>query len=76
MCRLGSMVNLWLYENIGEIRVTKTDGSAIVGYALSVNDSDETESGEVEINVENPDWPDGTIVGLRNSEIQSVEVLA
>lgn len=64
------MKQLWEYL-YKKVKVMTKDGRELEGDVLSVISSVETESGEVEIGIDYGTY----IEGLKESEIQSIEVL-
>ena len=68
-------MNLWNYQNIGWVRLTTHTGASFLGYPIVVNDIDETESGEVEITLENHEWGRSPFIGFRESEIEKIEII-
>lgn len=62
--------NYWGIEN--EIRITCIDGQQIVGKIDNIDDEEESGFGEVGISMTTRD---GRFVGVRQSEIENIEIL-
>lgn len=65
------MINIWEYAYADNVRVTCTTGEIFEGSVIDIVDSDEDEDmTEDELAIETRD---GTIYGLKQSEIASIE---
>ena len=69
------MKKLHDYLDCKWIRITCTDSSEFEGFPVTVDYSDETESGEDEITLENRKWNGPQYLGIKESEIQKIEVI-
>lgn len=69
------MINVWDFQEVeGKVKVTCTDGQVIIGNMGDVNDvEDEAEGGMIEDSIDI--YKDGTIIGIPQSEIMSIEIL-
>lgn len=69
------MINVWDYQEIeGKVKVTCIDGQVIIGNMGDINDAeDEAEDGFTEDSIDI--YIDGTIIGIPQSEIVSIEIL-
>lgn len=69
------MINVWDYQEIeGKVKVTCIDGQMIIGNMGDINDAeDEAEDGFTEDSIDI--YIDGTIIGIPQSEIVSIEIL-
>ncbi len=69
------MINVWDYQEIeGKVKVTCIDGQVIIGNMGDINDAeDEAEDGFTEDSIDI--YRDGTIIGIPQSEIVSIEIL-
>lgn len=63
------------YLDYEKLRIITIDDKEYIGRPISVDYADETESGEDEIDLENPSGVDYKFIGFRQSEIKDIEIV-
>ena len=63
------------YLDYDKVKIILNDDKEYIGRPISVDYADETESGEDEIDLENPTGCDNKYVGFAQSEIKNIEVI-